>query len=76
MDKTATFTRWLCFSVTKDGFRTGSGFTKDPNRAKVYLRKPSAKSYSRSLAVVPVKIECTIDLEALTYTKISGTEYE
>ncbi|MBV36219.1 MAG: hypothetical protein CMP47_12345 [Rickettsiales bacterium] len=77
MEKTATFTRWLCYSHAKDGFKMGNGsFTKDANRAKVYLRKPSTKSYVKSLQIVPVKIECTIDLEALTYTKITGSEYE
>lgn len=74
MEKTATFTRWLCYSHTKDGFRTSSGYTKDANKAKVYIRKPSPGMFGRSLKIVPVKIECVIDLEALTYTKISGNE--
>jgi len=75
MKNTATFTRWLCYSHTKDGFRQANGsFSKDPNRAKIYLRKPSKNSYGSSLSIIPVMIECVIDLEALTYTKISGNQ--
>lgn len=76
MDTKATFTRWLCYSHTQDGFKTNSGYTKDANKAKIYLRRPSGAMFGRSLKIVPVKIECVIDLEALTYTKISGEEYE
>ena len=75
MEKKLTFTRWLCYSHTKDAFRMNNGlYTKDPNRAKVYLRRPSTASYLSSLRIVPVKLECVIALESLTYTKISGNE--
>lgn len=75
MAKTAIFTRWLCYSHKKDAFKMGNGaFTKDPNKAKVFIRRPSAKQYRSSLCIVPVKIECVIDLEALAYTKLSGNE--
>lgn len=75
MENTSTFVRWLCYSHTKDGFRMGNGsYTKDANKAKIYLRKPSKKSYGTSLMIIPVKIECVIDLESLTYTKLSGNE--
>lgn len=75
MEQTHTFVRWLCYSHYYDGFRMNNGmYTKDVNKAKVYLRKPSKRSYPTSANVTPFMIECTIDLASLTYTKISGTE--
>lgn len=75
MDQLHTFVRWLCYSHTLDGFRMNNGrYTKDVNKAKVYLRKPSRTTYAKSVNAIPIRIECTIDLESLTYTKISGNE--